>query len=598
MLGIPAARQTLIERIATSVAPLAQARRSLPADEFVRQFYHGVAEEDLASTQRGPRGRRARPPRFGSVRKPAQPLVRVSQPRRGARRLDVAHTVVEVVHRGHAVPGRLARHGADAGGPHDPLDGAPGARRASRPQRPPASSSCRATAPTGSTRRESWQHIEIDRIGDAAAPRELEQKHPARRSTTCARRRRLAHDAPAGRRGRAARSARQPPRGQPNEVREAKALLEWMADNHFTFLGYREYELRRGRAEDLLEPVPRHRPRHPARATRPQAEPTVLTGEMRERARHPSCCIITKANSISTVHRSTYLDYVGVKTFDAHGRVTGEQRFLGLFTSSAYNRSPREIPLLRHKIAARRRALRPRSREPRRQGASCTCSRPIRATSCSRPACRDLIRIVRGIVNLYERQRVRVFLRRDPFRRFYSCLIYVPRDRYNTQVRERIEAVIKRAAATRTAIESQVQLSESALARLHMLIRVPADSRAARRRRRARDADHGDGAHLERPAARRADRDARRARRPPARRRVTRNAFPAAYEEDVSIARSRSTTSAARRSRRRRRPDRDAPALRSDGERRESSTCACSARPRRSRCRRRCRSWRTWASWC
>ena len=77
------------------------------------------------------------------------------------------------------------------------------------------------------------------------------------------------------------------------------------------------------------------------------------------------------------------------------------------------------------------------------------CSRPIRAMSCSRRACTDLIRIVRGVVNLYERQRVRVFLRRDIFGRFYSALIFVPRDRYTTQVRQKMEAVITRGAADR-----------------------------------------------------------------------------------------------------------------------------------------------------
>src|SRR4030095_9952131 len=79
-------------------------------------------------------------------------------------------------------------------------------------------------------------------------------------------------------------------------------------------------------------------------------EPSVLTGEARERARSPELLTITKANSMSTVHRATYLDYVGLKTFDSTGRVTGEQPFLGLFPSASYNRGPREIPLLRHKI--------------------------------------------------------------------------------------------------------------------------------------------------------------------------------------------------------------------------------------------------------
>src|SRR4029078_10853473 len=107
-----------------------------------------------------------------------------------------------------------------------------------------------------------------------------------------------------------------PPSGASGEVDEIKSLLEWMADNHFTFLGYRQYRLRRGRSEDVLEPLPETglgilRVRRGI-----SSEPTVLTGEVRERARQPELLTITKANSMSTVHRATYLDYVGLKTFD------------------------------------------------------------------------------------------------------------------------------------------------------------------------------------------------------------------------------------------------------------------------------------------
>ena len=79
-------------------------------------------------------------------------------------------------------------------------------------------------------------------------------------------------------------------------------------------------------------------------------KPVVLTGDLRAFARSTDPLIITKANSIARVHRSTYLDYVGIKTFDAKGNVSGERRFLGLWTSSAYSKSPYEIPVLRHKL--------------------------------------------------------------------------------------------------------------------------------------------------------------------------------------------------------------------------------------------------------
>ena len=206
-----------------------------------------------------------------------------------------------------------------------------------------------------------------------------------------------------------------------NEVHEIKALLEWMADNHFTFLGYRQYRLRRGRSEDLLEPLPETGLGHPARAPRLAGRADVLTGELRERARQPELLTITKANSMSTVHRATYLDYVGVKTFDSAGRVTGEKRFLGLFTSAVYNRSPREIPLLRHKIerVVAHFGLDPASHDGK---AVVHVLETYPRDELFQSSVPELIRTVRGIVNLYERQRVRVFLRRDAFGRFYSAL--------------------------------------------------------------------------------------------------------------------------------------------------------------------------------
>ena len=305
-----------------------------------------------------------------------------------------------------------------------------------------------------------------------------------------------------------------------------------MADNHFTFLGYRQYRLRRGRSEDVLEPLPDTGLGILRSRRGSSVEPTVLTGELRERARQPELLTTTKANSMSTVHRATYLDYVGLKTFDSAGRVTGEKRFLGLFTSAVYNRSPREIPLLRHKIdsVVAHFGLDPASHDGK---AVVHVLETYPRDELFQSSVPELIRTVRGIVNLYERQRVRVFLRRDAFGRFYSALIFVPRDRYNTQVRQRMESVINQQLHA-TAIESQVQLSDSALARVHMIIRVPSASSTTV------DADA-----LERLMAEtvRTWNDRLRAALIETRGEFEgrmladrfANAFPAAYEEDVSI---------------------------------------------------------------
>jgi len=143
-----------------------------------------------------------------------------------------------------------------------------------------------------------------------------------------------------------------PPPVAPHEIAEAQSLLDWMDDDHFTFLGYREYELLTRDGEDVLASVfgsglgiLRETERQPVSHSFAELPP-----EVRRRAREPSLLNLTKANSRATVHRPAYLDYVGVKRFDDAGPVCGERRFLGLYTHTAYSASPWEIPVLRRKV--------------------------------------------------------------------------------------------------------------------------------------------------------------------------------------------------------------------------------------------------------
>jgi glutamate dehydrogenase len=468
---IPAARQKLIERIALAAKALRRRGDPLDVQEFVRQYYRGVGEEDLAEYRSETLAALALAHlRSATTRKPKRPLVRVFNTDEQRDGWSTTHTIVEVTTEDmpflvdsigmvltqagltiHMMVHPVLSIRRDRGGRLETLVEDGDGRKATH---------------------ESWQHIEIDRIGAPERLQELEQKLLRTLEDV-----RLAVEDWGEMRQRATELAneieRDNPGIQPNEAREAKALLDWMVANHFTFLGYRQYQLKRGRSEDLLVAMPetglgilRERKGH-------RLEPTVLRGDLRERARQPELMTITKANSVSTVHRATYLDYVGIKTVDASGRVTGEKRFLGLFTSAVYNRSPREIPMLRNKIerVVAHFGLDPASHDGK---AVVHVLETYPRDELFQASVTDLIRTVRGIVNLYERQRVRVFLRRDTFGRFYSALIFVPRDRYNTQVREKMEAVIKEKLKS-TAIESQVQLSQSALARVHMIIRLPAD---------------------------------------------------------------------------------------------------------------------------
>jgi len=470
MLGrIPAARQAIIDRIARIARRTRPKGMPVAPDLFARCFYHGVSELDLGS--RRPEdlaGAALAEFELGRVRRSGRSLVRVFNPDPGKDGFASTHTVIMVVtddmpflvdslgmvctQNGLAV--HLLAHPVFS----VVRDGRGRLRGVHLDDPPPGA------------KQESWQLIEIDREPDARRLAAIESSirrtlEDVRAATGDWRRMRAAtRDAAAG-------LGKAGPRGRAGEVREAKALLEWMDDNHFTFLGYREYRLRRGRRRDELVPVAssglgimRARPGHTSKTI-------VLEGDVREFARSGDPIIITKANAVSTVHRATYLDYVGVKTFDARGNVTGERRFVGLWTSSAYSRSPGEIPVLRHKIqrVIDHFRLKPSSHDHK---AVVHVVETFPRDELFQATVPDLVRIVRGIVNLYERAQVRLFVRRDPFRRFYSCLVYVPRDRYNTQARERIEKLALSAFGG-TAIESQVTLSESVLARLHLIVRTP-----------------------------------------------------------------------------------------------------------------------------
>jgi glutamate dehydrogenase len=255
---------------------------------------------------------------------------------------------------------------------------------------------------------------------------------------------------------------------------ESRALLDWMVDDHFTFLGYREYKLSKRGKRTFLNTVKGSGLGILSRNSDAK-KPTELTAEMQRLTRSRDWLILTKANSRSTVHRPAFLDYVGVKIYDNNGNVVGERRFIGLLTSIAYNESPMEIPLVRHKI--RRVFERANVEENGHRGkALLHIIETYPREELFQSSVSDLARTTVGILNLQDRQRVRLFLRHDPFKRFFSCLVFVPREKYTTSVRRRIEALLTEAFGGISA-DSVVQISESALARVHIIVRTPEGER-------------------------------------------------------------------------------------------------------------------------
>src|SRR6202521_6188476 len=256
------------------------------------------------------------------------------------------------------------------------------------------------------------------------------------------------------------------------EVGEAKAFLQWVRDNHFTLLGFRDYELGIEGEADVLRIVPRsglgilREPKHGGMSLSFSELPPAL----RAIAREPRLLVLTKATSRATVHRPGYLDYIGVKRLDKAGNVIGERRFIGLYTSSAYNANPADIPLLRQKI---RRVTERAEFSPNSHLGKTLASifETYPRDELFQVGDDELFETAMGILHLQDRQRTRVFVRRDIFGRFYSCLVYVPRENYNTHLRVRIQEILKR-AFNGVSVEFTPQLSESRLARIFILVRT------------------------------------------------------------------------------------------------------------------------------
>ncbi len=256
------------------------------------------------------------------------------------------------------------------------------------------------------------------------------------------------------------------------EREEAVAFLEWLIANHFTFLGYRRYNLHREKGRHVLEPIEgsalgilRH-----ATGGRSSHSFNALPEAVRAMAENPSPLVLTKSNRRATVHRNSYMDYVGVKQFNNKGKVVGEHRFLGLYTSAAYHRTPQSIPLLRRKMArVLERAELPHPSHDSKALINILETYP--RDELFQISEDTLFRISMGILQLQDRQRLRLFVRNDTYLRFVSCLVFAPRDRYDSDVRRAMQAVLQDTFEARQC-EFTVNLSEAVLARIHFIIHV------------------------------------------------------------------------------------------------------------------------------
>ncbi|MBL4836774.1 MAG: NAD-glutamate dehydrogenase, partial [Kordiimonadaceae bacterium] len=265
-----------------------------------------------------------------------------------------------------------------------------------------------------------------------------------------------------------------PPPIDDEEVEETIRLLRWLGSDHFTFLGFREYRIHNEKDNltfSLLDGSSLGILRDPKRnVLRDKSGLTPMSDEIRHFLAQPDPVIITKANVKSTVHRSAHMDYVGVKIFDADGKVVGERRFVGLFTSLSYSQFVNDVPRLRNKIER----IKAKSKYPEKSYAGKVLAHVLETFPRDELFQVDedwMFETAMGVLQLQERPRPHAFVRPDQFERFVSALVYVPRDNYHSGLRTAISEILC------TAYNGEVSvyyawLSEESLARWHFIIRT------------------------------------------------------------------------------------------------------------------------------
>ncbi|MFI7616459.1 NAD-glutamate dehydrogenase [Nonomuraea terrae] len=461
------AKDELLQRTAESCAVGSDHVSTEEALSFLRRYYRHIAPEDLLD--RDPvdvYGPAMSQRQLAEVRPQGRAVVRAFTPTLDQNGWDPGHSVVEVVTDDmpflvDSVTMELERHGLGThlvAHPQMKVRRDMTGRMLGRDQEDV----------TGQVLVESWIHVEVDRQSDPAVLKGLEADLLRVLSDV-----RYAVEDFMKMRALAVQTAEDlgmnPPPLEPAEVEDSIDLLRWLADGHFTFLGYREYRLDHTDQGETLRALP-GAALGILRDDKIGSESFAsLPADVRAKAREKHLMIITKASSRATVHRPAYLDYIGVKLFSPEGEVIGERRFLGLFTHVAYNESISRIPVLRRKLAG---VLQAAGLEPDSHDGKDLIEilETFPRDELFQTSVDQLLPIAMGVLRLRERKQVKLFLRRDDYGRYISCLIYLPRDRYTTKVRLRMQEVLMRALGGKT-LDYSAMIGESVLARLHVVVR-------------------------------------------------------------------------------------------------------------------------------
>jgi glutamate dehydrogenase len=258
-----------------------------------------------------------------------------------------------------------------------------------------------------------------------------------------------------------------------DEVKESSEFIQWLLDNHFTFLGYEEYRIKKIKGGPVIElqkdsklGISKYKS-----GLKHQVQLKSLPKGTADVILKKQICGFAKSSIKSKVHRSVHLDYVLIKEFDSKGNLSVEHRFVGLYTSSVYYQTALDIPLIRKKVNS---VLEHSGFSPNGHSIKDLLQviNVFPRDELFQSSLEQLFSTALEITQIQETRTSKLFIRKDSYGKFFSCLVYMPRDIYNTRVRQQVQAFLKQALGA-TEIEFNTYLSESTLARIQFVLHVP-----------------------------------------------------------------------------------------------------------------------------
>ncbi|MGM0982405.1 MAG: NAD-glutamate dehydrogenase [Pseudomonadota bacterium] len=471
-------RQDLLKQLEERLQGRLDEAKAAQVSAFARHFYATVPLDDLADRRLDDiYGATLSVWHFLQQFDPDDPKVRVFNPDFEQHGWQSTHTFIAVLHEDmpflvDSVRIELNRRGMTVHAIHNAVLAT---ERDSQHRLERVTSTHQNDAPQG---RESLIAIEIDRHSDSAL---LEEIETSLQDVLGDVRIAVADFEPMREQARAALAeleSSRPEQVEAEDHAEAIAFVEWLLHDNFTFLGYDEYVVHEAEGRQRLD-----RDEESVlgvfRLDQPRYRERIRTDQGIEGDHYvlvPQLLSFAKSAHHARIHRPTYPDYISIDRYDDQGRVIGERRFLGLFTATVYNESPRNVPILRRKLKT---VMDNSGFNPKGHNGKHLLHilEVYPRDDLFQIDTDELTQTALGILDMRERRRVRLFIREDRSGRFYSCLAFVPRDVFSTELRLRIQDLLCEELDAHFG-DFNTYLSESVLARIQFILRFKGDQPA------------------------------------------------------------------------------------------------------------------------